>query len=188
MGSINYFGEKMAKSDWDIADWSILKTDLEKVAKPVVQVKSPVQNYYYDDLDKYSPIYYEPIYEQPGSASGLVSWSKMITPELGKQVVDLGPITIPAGPEDAQKAMEAAYKAAYDDFGPRHIEAKRATGETTRSKRTRTPSLKKSDRVNTPNGPGSVWIIEKDGTVCVELDSDSSCLHEFEKKEIKKIK
>lgn len=47
---------------------------------------------------------------------------------------------------------------------------------------------KKDDRVITPNGNGSVWSVDKDGTVCVELDNDPNILHEFEKKEIKKIK
>lgn len=57
-----------------------------------------------------------------------------------------------------------------------------------KAKRPRYPSYKKNDRVTTPNGLGSVWSVEKDGTVCVELDSNPSILHEFEKKEIKKSK
>lgn len=55
-------------------------------------------------------------------------------------------------------------------------------------KRVRYPSYKKNDRVQTPNGPGNVWSVDRDGTVCVELDKDSCILHEFEKKELKKIK
>ncbi len=55
-------------------------------------------------------------------------------------------------------------------------------------KRIRYPSYKKDDRVQTPEGPGSVWSVDRDGTVCVELDKDSNILYEFEKKEIKKIK
>ena len=52
----------------------------------------------------------------------------------------------------------------------------------------RYPRYKKDDRVNTPNGPGNVWLVDSDGTVCVELDNDPSILHEFERKELKKIK
>lgn len=55
-------------------------------------------------------------------------------------------------------------------------------------KRTRYPSYKKEDRVQTPEGPGNVWSVDRDGTVCVELDKDPSVLYEFEKKELKKIK
>jgi hypothetical protein len=62
----------------------------------------------------------------------------------------------------------------------------RSTG--IKSKRVRHPSYKKDDRVQTPNGLGSIWSVEKDGTICVELDGDSNVLHEFEKKELKKIK
>lgn len=67
------------------------------------------------------------------------------------------------------------------------IEAK-AAPKPEKVKRVRYPAYKKNDRVNTPNGPGNVWSVDRDGTVCVELDSDPTILHEFEKKELKKIK
>lgn len=67
-------------------------------------------------------------------------------------------------------------------------DAEEADIRTEKPKRVRYPVYRKNDRVQTPIGPGSVWSIDRDGTICVEVDSDSSILHEFEKKELKKIK
>jgi len=64
----------------------------------------------------------------------------------------------------------------------------KAAPKESRTKRPRYPAYKKDDRVTTPNGAGNVWGVDRDGTVCVELDNDPSILHEFEKKELKKIK
>lgn len=57
-----------------------------------------------------------------------------------------------------------------------------------KTKRVRYPAYKKNDRVQTPEGPGNIWSVDRDGIVCVELDKDPTILHEFEKKELKKIK
>jgi len=51
------------------------------------------------------------------------------------------------------------------------------------------PPFKKGDKVRTPKGNGSVWLVESD-IVCVELDSelDTTIVHEFEINEVEKIK
>lgn len=101
-------------------------------------------------------------------------WAKKIMPGL----VDLQPMPAPV-PLLYDKQID--YVAPIGGFS---IEAKAAP----KPKKPRYPAYKKDDRVNTPEGPGNVWSVDRDGTVCVELDSDPSILHEFEKKELKKIK
>lgn len=58
-----------------------------------------------------------------------------------------------------------------------------------KTRRVRSP-FKKGDRITTPKGVGTVWCVDMDGTICVQLsnDDDSDILYEFDKKEVKKIK
>jgi hypothetical protein len=48
--------------------------------------------------------------------------------------------------------------------------------------------IKKDDQVKTAQGMGKIWCIDKDGTICVALDSgDNSILHEFDRNEVEKV-
>jgi len=83
---------------------------------------------------------------------------------------------------------ESSYSAKIDDCTVKTETVQFKTPNVAKIKKPRYPTYKKNDRVNTPSGQGSIWSVDKDGTVCVELDNDPSVLHEFEKKEIKKIR
>jgi hypothetical protein len=47
--------------------------------------------------------------------------------------------------------------------------------------------LKPGDKVKTSQGQGKVYAIDRDGTICVELESDTTILYEFDMEEIELI-
>lgn len=126
---------------------------------------SPASGYSTEERDKY-------VHGLGYNAKKILTGNKLVgKPQMNE--IDLAALKL-------EKAKIRAAKAAEKARG--HL-----NGET--AKRTRQPSYKKDDRVETPNGPGNIWSVDRDGgLVCVELDSDPSILHEFEKFEIKKIK
>lgn len=115
-------------------------------------------------------------YDKGITTSPKKAWAKSIMP---------GFTDVPPLPPSVPLAKDAY---PHDPYSIGTIEARKAAKEEAKPKKPRYPAYKKNDRVNTPNGAGNVWSVDKDGTVCVELDSDPSILHEFEKKELKKIK
>lgn len=169
----NYINDyEVSWSDGSWADYELTKESYDEILAKSLKLSAEMLEQKEEEF-KPAPIPVPPQinFGMEFDKNGKPHWVKTITPGLIKPQIHGYPL-------DAGDFVQSA-------------KAKKASvgiiGEP-KPKRTRTPSIKKDDRVSTPNGPGKVWIVERDGTVCVELDNDNDCLHEFEKKEIKKIK
>jgi hypothetical protein len=158
--------------------------DLNKLLESVRDELKSIKDIAEPDLTKWSD-WNQYVEEQQTEVDKIVDSFSLDTGVTKKYVDD----TMNYSYEFSEPKYQGAWTTRVDEYikAEHPLEAKPAPKQE-KVKRTRSPSIKKDDRVNTPKGPGNVWGIDRDGTVCVELDNDPGLLHEFEKKELKKVK